>query len=143
MQREQSGNRGAPPDRTRVLYSLSLPSQAREQEEKQDRVRDVEQQAGEVMPTRVKSEELGVQHVGEPRQRMPVARKAGLEGPGDALPAKPVHHAKVRADVGGIIVIDKIASGHRPKCRQRHRSQGRANPQLAACLPRQVHGLPV
>ena len=86
VQREQGRHHRAAPGRTR---------HALQEQEQHNRVGQVEEQADEVMPAGIQPEELDIQHVGNPRQRMPVARKAGLEGPGNVLPVEPVPDVKV------------------------------------------------
>ena len=45
-----------------------------EQGKEQQRVAGVQEEAGQVVPGGLQAEELAVQHVGEPRHRMPVGR---------------------------------------------------------------------
>ena len=76
MQRKQRGHQGAAPD---------APVRRWSSEKQQRRVRRVQQQAGQVVPPG-SGRKAAVQHVRQPRQRMPVAPQTGSEGPGDISP---------------------------------------------------------
>jgi len=71
MQREQPRHRRAAPDRA---------SRALEQQVEQQRVDGVDQQAREVMPAGLQPEELRVEQVRQPSDRLPVATQDGAEG---------------------------------------------------------------
>jgi hypothetical protein len=69
----------------------------------------VEQEIGEMMPSRLQSEELHIDHMGDPGQGMPVAGMARGERPQDPLHGKAVLNVPVFGDVIRIIEINEIA----------------------------------
>jgi hypothetical protein len=58
-----------------------------EDQEEEDGVEEVEEEAGEVVSSRCKAVEPGIKHVGQPRQGMPIAGVAGAKGPSEARQA--------------------------------------------------------
>src|ERR1035438_9925796 len=72
---------------------------------------------------------------------MPVleAGVAGLKGPDQVSPRQALLHVRVGGHVAVVIIIDEIVPGHRPKSRQGHGAQQRANQQRAAAILREVH----
>jgi hypothetical protein len=78
-------------------------------EEEQERIGEMEQEVNEMMPSRLRPEELYVCHVGDPGQGMPVCGMAGGECPYDALHGKAVLYVPVLGDVERIIEINERA----------------------------------
>ena len=96
MPGEQRGHKGAGPQRIR---------QPEQQHEKQERVGRVKQDVDAMMRAGVQAEQLAVQHVRKPGQRMPVAGVPGREGPFDAGPGQAVLDHLIFGDV--IVVVIK------------------------------------
>ena len=72
-------------------------------EKEQERTGKVEQEIGEMMPSRLQPKELHIYHVGDPGQGMPVCGMAGGECPCDPLHGKAVLNVPVVGDVLRII----------------------------------------
>ena len=67
-----------------------------------------------VVPTRVQREELHVEHVGEPAERVPVRDVRAVEGPGDALQREALAHHLIAEDVGVVVAVDELEAADRP-----------------------------
>ena len=132
VQCKERGDKRAPPGGAR---------QALEQQEQQGGIGGMEQQTDQVVPPCVKAEQLHVQQMRDPRHWMPVleAGVAGLKGPDQVSPRQALLHVRVGGHVAVVIIIDEIVPGHRPKSRQGHGAQQRANQQRAAAILREVH----
>ena len=98
MQGEQRRQDRAPPKR---------PRHPPEHQEDQDRIERVKQQVDQVMARRLQPEQLAVQHVGNPGQRMPVGLLAvqPSKGPTQALPRQPGLNLRIVGDIIRIVVI--------------------------------------
>ena len=70
-------------------------------------------QVGQVGRSGPQTVELAIEHVGEPREWMPVARDAGREGPGDALHCQAFLNDRVLGHVFGIVVGDEVMAADR------------------------------
>ena len=117
MQRVQPKHRRrrqAPPDRS---------SQAAQQQKNQNAVDRMQQHAGQVMAPGLQTEQLTVQHVGQHRQRMPVAGHWIEESPFQAFQGQAVLDVNVRDDVEIIIVVEKVMAQRRPVKDGRHQPQ--------------------
>src|SRR5439155_4946791 len=114
MQGEKPGDERAAPKRAGHLL---------QKQEQEERVSSMKDQAGEVVPPRLKSEKLHVQHVGNPGERVPIGRVTALHSPRDAFPLDSAKHLRVFGDVLRIVVIDKLVVEHRPESGQRGGSQ--------------------
>jgi hypothetical protein len=55
----------------------------------------------------VGAEQLHVEHVREPGERVPIAQQAGGEGPARAVEGKAAAHDGVFADVARVVVLDE------------------------------------
>ena len=82
-----------------------------EQSEQQQRVDDVEDEIGDVMGAGREPEELHVDEVRQPRQRMPVGVVERGERPRDGRARQPVCDVRVLTDVDGIVELDEIGAG--------------------------------
>ena len=74
MPGKQRGDNSAAPRRVRHFE---------EQPEQQQSVTDVEHETGQMMARRVCAEDLAIEHVRNPGERMPIAAVDLREGPGD------------------------------------------------------------
>src|SRR5436309_10870754 len=63
-----------------------------------------------MMPRRIETEDLAVEHVRHPRQRMPVRGVARDEGPEHVRGRETAPHVKVLRDVLAVVVIDEVAA---------------------------------
>ena len=119
MQREQRRHHEAAPEGTRH------PPQ---QQEQQQRIGDMKPHTYQVLCPRLVAEELKVQHVGDPGQRMPVTGVAALECPGNVLPLQAALNVRVRSNVIRVVVVDVAMTSDRQEYRQRrHRKQEAEN----------------
>jgi hypothetical protein len=78
-------------------------------EKEQDGIGKMEQEIGEMVPSRLQPKELHIHHVGNPGQGMPVCGMSGGECPLDALYGEAVLNVPVFCNVPGIIETDEIA----------------------------------
>ena len=79
-----------------------------ENEKEQNRIGRVQQQAGGVMPARVQAEELAIEHVREPGERMPVGGPRGHKRPPDVLRRQSAPHMRIFRDVILVVLGDEI-----------------------------------
>ena len=98
MHHEEQGRPGARPERPR---GRAQPP------EQQDRVGEVQQQVRQVVTPGVQAVELGIEHQGEPRQRVPVGPLETGPRPMPALPRQAVGDVRVFKDVAGIVEADE------------------------------------
>ena len=101
--------------------------QPRKRQEKKQRVRHVQQQAHGVVPARPGTEELPVEHMGEPGERVPEIGIEVREGPADALGGDPGPHVGIFVYIERIVEVDKIEAHHGGIDRQRCRGKNQAN----------------
>ena len=77
-------------------------------QEDQNRVDRMEQQARKVMSPGVQTEPLTIQHVGQPGQWMPIAANRAAHRPFDVFPCQSRLHMRIPRDITRIIVENKI-----------------------------------
>jgi hypothetical protein len=63
---------------------------------------------------RVQPEELHVEHVGEPGERVPVRHVRAEEGPGGSLQGEALAHDLISEDVGVVVAVDELEATHTP-----------------------------
>jgi hypothetical protein len=68
----------------------------------------------QVVPPRTHSEELNIQHVGEPRQGMPVTGMTRREGPFKTFHGQTGLYLRVLGDIHIIIIVDELMILHLP-----------------------------
>ena len=85
----------------------SAPVSAAQHRQQQHGVGGVQRRARRGGAPRPQAEELDVEHVGEPGQRVPV-RGVVAEGPAEPAPREPGGHRRVVEDVGVIVVGDEF-----------------------------------
>jgi len=98
MHRKKGGNECALPE------TSGHPSQDKKQ---QCRVRQMEQHIHPVMPPGVKTEQLHVGHMREPRQGMPVRLIECREGPDDTLRCQAPRHHRIFTCVMSIVEVEE------------------------------------
>ncbi len=84
-----------------------------EKRKQQQRGERVKQQVGEMAPTAIESENLHIQHVGQPGYGEPVRGLARGERPLDAIGCNALADLRIIRDVIRIIEIDEIEMGDR------------------------------
>ena len=99
MQREERGH-----DRARPHAPRGPP----QDEEKKNGVDRVEHDGDERVLPAVEAEERHVDHVRDPRQRVPVGGVVVREGPGDVRGAQAGRYVRIRDDVVGIVEVDEV-----------------------------------
>jgi len=99
MDGKQGGDQGAGPE---------APGHLAKDQEQENRRRAVKQNAGQMMPTRVQTVELAIQHVGECGERMPVGLMRVGEGPGDAGAGETAFGHRVLVNIDVIVEIDEL-----------------------------------
>ena len=109
----------------------------------------MQEQAGNVMAGRLQMVKLAVQHVRQPRQRVPVAGVQCRKRPLYALGRQPRLHSRIAADIIRIIQVNKTEPAHRPigasrDERQEHADQNRLAPARSLaprnpCFSRLLH----
>src|SRR4051812_9981584 len=83
-------------------------SHAAQEPEKDQNIRNVEERVDEEMAAGIESENLTVDHVRQPRKRVPVTGVEGGERPDDSPPAQAGRDHRVVANVKVIIEIDEL-----------------------------------
>ena len=107
-----------------------------EGEEEQNRGGGVQQQIGGVVSAGVRSVELVVQNVGEPRQRMPVAGMAGCEGPADFLGDRTLNDMRIFVDVFVVVVVDELVMDRLAEDQSNRQQQETADGPCRVDIPR-------
>jgi hypothetical protein len=72
-------------------------------EKEQERIGNMKEEVDQMMPSRFQSKHLAVQHMGKPRQWVPVMGMGLRKGPRYALQSNPILHITVSRHV--VIVI--------------------------------------
>ena len=105
-----------------------------EREEYQAAIQGVDEQVDEVMAGGAESEQLAINHVGHPGQRMPVGVVAvqTAEGPRDAVPGEAGLDVRVGDNVTVVVVVDEVVPDDGPEREQGRRDQARTDEQGAA-----------
>ena len=129
MEPEEDGHQQARPQRG------SHPPQGQEEHEHVDGVdQDVREVVAPGMLQAFRAEDLAVEHVREPGQRMPVVVFQAREGPGDRIPGQALGDVLVVVDVAVVVEIDEaeILVQGRPEgqdgAEQQHRADGGQHP---------------
>ena len=131
MQPKQRRHKKTPPRRA---------GQGAQNQEDQQRVHRMEQEARQVMARSIRCEQLAVERVGEPGERMPIRRVRGRERPDHDFPIQAALHHRLGGDVVGVVVSDEIIVNARQKRPDRKHQQreteqeGRALNPTAKCL---------
>src|SRR2546421_11735828 len=76
-------------------------------QEEQQSLRRMKNDIGNMVGARLCSEELAVQHVGYPRQRVPVRRVKSFEGPTQPFPCQPALYHRVAAYIIRVIKFNE------------------------------------
>src|SRR5437879_4879416 len=87
----------------------------------------MKEQTGHMMPARVQSKELDVEHVRQPGQGKPVAGVAGLKGPAGVGKGQSCCYVWILSDIFRIVVIEEVIMEHRRKGGDCYDSQEHAN----------------
>jgi hypothetical protein len=106
VEAEQRGDERAPP--RRAGHDV-------EQHEDERRVGGVQDDARRVVPGRGVAEELPVEHVGHPRDRMPVRHVARGPGPADRCSIQTSPNERVLGDVLVVVVVREVVPDRRPE----------------------------
>ena len=93
--------------------AANVRGRAPEYPEEQQNVDGVQQQVYVVLPAGVQAEELTIERVGEPRQRMPVRSVVGGECPPHSLPAQSGLYVRVLYYINVVIKAEKWMSAYR------------------------------
>src|ERR1700719_3292715 len=117
MNSEKRRHEHAAPERARHLP---------EDEEKENRVRRVEQHIGEVMPARAEAVELAVQHVGKPGERVPVRRVRLGERPDNSFARQPAKDLRILIHIRAVIEIDELVMNRLAENQPNYRGQTKA-----------------
>jgi len=104
MKRKQRTNKQAAPGESRGSL---------QQQKKKHAVGGMEQDVDFVMSSGVQAEELAVERVREPRQRMIVGGVQGRERPLDGRPGKAATNVRVAGEVGVVVVVEKSVVSYR------------------------------
>ena len=85
----------------------------------------MQQHVGQVMAPRPQTEQLAVHHMGQHRQRLPIARIniRVEESPFYTIQGQSVLNMNVRGDDKIVIVVDEVTSRRRPVKGNRHQRQ--------------------
>ena len=103
VERKKRGDKPAPPQG---------PGHALQHPEQHDRIEHMEQQVYGVPTRRFRAEELRVEHMRQPGERMPVAEVGALQGPEDPGPAQPAEHARILLYVATVIQEEEAVMQH-------------------------------
>ena len=96
---------------------------AAQHHQEQDGVGRVEPDAHQMVPPRPEPEQLGVEHVREPGQRVPVPGVVA-EGPAESFPGEAAGHLRVVEDVRVVVVPDEFVAERSGRRRRRRPARG-------------------
>lgn len=85
------------------------------------------------------AENLGIEHVGNPRERMPIGSVKMGEGPRDALKGETARDHRIVADVFGVVVIDEVKSVHLPINAEDGEREAEANKHARLIAAAEIH----
>ena len=105
MEREQGGDKNALPVGT---------GQPQEKQEEHDRVDCMEQDVYEVVRPWIESEQLDIQHMRQPCQRMPVGRVGRGERPDEAFSGQACSYVGIFEDVLPVIEVHELVTAYLP-----------------------------
>src|SRR6516225_6079119 len=105
VQCKKSCNQRAPPGRAR---------NAAQRNKQQHGIRSVKEKVYQVWSKRPGAEELHIEHVRKPRERVPIAGIKAAESPDDVGPREPGQHMGVFEHVLAVIVDNKAVMRDRP-----------------------------
>src|SRR5262249_699022 len=88
------------------------------------RVERVERDVHRVVSARLEAEELDVDHVTDPRERMPVRLVVPGQRPANVLESEPGRHVRIALDVRGVVEADEAGVERRPVAQDGGRDQG-------------------
>src|SRR5260221_13992444 len=80
------------------------------------------------------TKQLIIQHVGEPRERMPVLEKSRVESPGGVFQSQSHLDSQVLRDIARVIVADEVKPPDRPINGNRQSQERQANPEVLPAL---------
>jgi len=108
--------------------------QAAQRAEQEDRAQPMKQHIGRVEAARIDPEQLGVEHVRQPGDGVPIRHEAGGERPAQVLRREPCRHPCVLVDVA-VVVEDHEVEGERlPEDRHDEREQCESQPARDAAI---------
>src|SRR4051812_22313113 len=113
MNRKNNGHESAPPQGARHL--------AHDQEE-ENRGGGMKEDIGEMMAAWIQAIELAVQHVGKPREGVPIGRMDVRKRPPDSFSRQAPGDLRVPKDIGVVIQIDE---GETKRLAEDHPSESR------------------
>ncbi len=119
---------------------LAQAHQPHQHGEKQQRVRQVQQQIRGVMPRRIEPEQVAIEHVRDPCDRMPVAQFRAAQRPDQPVAVQPETNPRILRHVFRIVVIHELASPHAPiRPQRRCCQQQRQHPTRSCRRPLHLH----
>src|SRR4051812_35137554 len=131
MNGKNNGHEGAPPQRaSHLMQDL----------EEEDRGGSMNQDAGEMMAAWIQAIQLAVQHMGKPRDGVPVGRMDVRECPPDSLDRQASGDLRVLKDIDVVIQIDELKTKRLAKDEPGDRSNETANTESHPAIAR-VHGV--
>ena len=71
-------------------------------------VRSMEENTRQVVPSRSQTEQLAIEHVRHPGERMPVGNRHRCEGPSNVAPGQTLMNARILPDVSAVIIVNKF-----------------------------------
>ncbi len=86
-----------------------------EDEEKRDRGPNVQEEIDKMRAARIDAEELAIEHVRNPRERLPTGEVSVSKSPDDSSRREPAVEMRISYDVGGPIEIDELVAKRRPE----------------------------
>lgn len=74
----------------------------------------MQKEVGKMMTGRIQTKALNIQHMGEPRERVPIGSVAGRKSPLKALQCKSLLHMHIVGDVFIVVIRDKFVVFYLP-----------------------------
>jgi hypothetical protein len=99
MERKKGGNKNALP---------VCPGHPEKEQEEQDGIERVEHNVHEVVGPRIESEQLDIQHMGQPCQRVPVGCVRGGECPDKILSGQACPYVGIFEDIPAVVVVHEL-----------------------------------
>ncbi len=108
-----------------------------QRQEEKERARRVDPDAREMMPAGIHPVELDVEHVGDPRQRMPVRRISACQRPEEGVGSDPVTDMGIVGHIVRVVVGEELMAPNLPEDCENRDHEKEAHREIEA--PRGYH----
>ncbi len=119
-QATDSTRKGCSANRAATSALGQRPGHSPQNQKQRRRRHGVQQHIGQMVAGRIQAIQLAVEHVGEHRQRTPIAHRPTAERPGNARPRQPARDVRIVEDVNRIVPVQESLA----ECLAEHEQDG-------------------